>query len=272
MRLGYDLDAVRLFALFGKLRREQPAARVTIDHRIRFVGEGERAVVELAAHVLVDLHERLRTRLVRNPALRTFIEALALDQGELLAEHDVRLFIVEIEIEAVRGEDLVEQKQKVVDPLDLAHGRDERHDILSAQFAHDDVAELSLARLLVIAVQSALFHEPRKRGDELFGPIGMDGTRVGRDDAVRPLGIEPDDVFLPPAPDGKLQFVAVGVLLFAALAGRDGNVDPADLAERIFDERRLESELRAVFKVLELTAAALREHGASGADALLGGR
>ena len=100
----------------------------------------------------------------------------------------------------------------------------------------------------------------------------MDGTRRYGDDAVRALGIEPDDVLIPPPPDGELQFIAVGVLLFAALAGRDGYVDAADFAERLFDDARFEPELRTVLDVLELTAAAARKNGALGSHALLRGR
>ena len=100
----------------------------------------------------------------------------------------------------------------------------------------------------------------------------MERTGLCGHDPMGTFRKKADHILAAPLADGKLQFVAVGIFFFAALACGDGKIEPGDLSERIFDHARFEFELHVVLQMLQLTAAALSEHGAFGTDAHFGGR
>ena len=107
MRLFDDLDAVRLFALLCEHRRHEPAARIAVDDRLVFPREGDGARIQLAPNALVDLQKGVGARFVGDAALRALVNAGAFQKFEGFAEDDVGILIVEVQKEAVSGEDVV---------------------------------------------------------------------------------------------------------------------------------------------------------------------
>ena len=91
------------------------------------------------------------------------------------------------------------------------------------------MADLPLARLLVVAVQPALFHEIQKRRDEPLCPGRMERTRLCWHDSVRTFRVKPDHVLSVLPSDGELELVAVAIFFLASLACRDGEIDAGDL-------------------------------------------
>ena len=107
MRLFDDLDAVRLFTLLCEHRRHEPSARIAVDDRLVFPREGDGARIQFAPNALVDLQKGVGARFVGDAALRALVNAGAFQKFERFTEDDVGILFVEVQKEAVSGEDVV---------------------------------------------------------------------------------------------------------------------------------------------------------------------
>ena len=192
--------------------------------------------------------------------------------AEVFTENHVGARVVYIEIKRYFSEIFLKFFKKIIPARHILFHTDHRDDVLLAHRAHDDVPQFPFVGILAVSADMKFFYVIVENGDDLFRPLGVNGTFFRFDRPMRIFRVKSDDRFPVLIRNGNLQFIPVSIGFIGAERRLNVGIETRDFMETVGDGFSFHLELFGVFDMLQLTAAALREHGASGADALLGGR
>ena len=275
----HDLRADELFRIFRHRKPDRARAAVEVEQRLRagqprvFGGLAVKALGLRAVHLV----KRVRRDLEGEAAERVGDRVLAPERAARFAEHDVRLFAVDVEQDAgdfrhglaqhLDEQRFLVQRGAVCDDAD-------HH--LAAHFpaAHVQVAEHAAVRRFVVDAFARHGVPPAERGGGAVKRFGLQQAAFRVHDAVGVDGVKAElQRAVPRKADGKLALVAVAA---AARCGEDRLhlkiLQAADALERVAHALRLDLKLRFVADVPVHAAAALRGDGAVRRDAVGRGR